>query len=66
MIKCPTCNGCGSSEHVRCLTCKGTGELTRACDECGERIASVGVGVEYLCCLCYEIRIKNEREETEQ
>jgi RecJ-like exonuclease len=66
MLPCPTCHGCGSSEHVRCRRCKGTGELNRACDECGDRIASVDVGGVYLCELCYEIRMENEREEEEQ
>lgn len=34
-MKCPVCHGVGSAEHVRCLRCRGTGEVTVDCCECG-------------------------------
>jgi RecJ-like exonuclease len=67
MIKCRKCKGAtGSTDHERCRECGGLGEVSVPCDSCGERIASVDMGGVYLCCLCYEIRLENEREEQEQ
>lgn len=34
-MKCPHCHGAGSAEHVRCLRCRGIGEVRLDC-ECGE------------------------------
>jgi len=36
-MKCPKCNGAtGSTDHERCTTCKGRGEVRVSCDLCGE------------------------------
>ena len=52
-MKCLTCNGAGSAEHVRCLACRGTGVSRLRC-ECGE-LAEVVRNERPVCRECAEM-----------
>ena len=58
-MKCGNCNGAGSAEHVRCLTCKGTGEVKLECVKCG----GVADTIRNERALCEECEKEEEQED---